>query len=131
MGSAVTSLPFVLRFFEMITSIVAFAVVAEWAGWSKINYIIFTGVCGLVFALVFMVAYAAGAKAIRGKVSAAIDGLLVLFWLIAAAVATSILTVDDWSGSRIRSSVAFCWITFVLWIFSLVISIREMSGYEY
>lgn len=48
---------------------------------------------------------------IRGKVSAVIDGLLVLFWLIAAAVATSILTVDDWSGSRINSSVAFCWIT--------------------
>lgn len=48
---------------------------------------------------------------IRGKVSAVIDGLLVLFWLIAAAVCTSILTVDDWSGSRIRASCAFCWIT--------------------
>ena len=43
--------------------------------------------------------------------SAILDGLLVILWLCAAAVATSILTVDDLGGSRTRASCAFCWIT--------------------
>lgn len=54
---------------------------------------------------------ASPAPQIRGKVSTAIDGVLVGLWLVAAAVATSILTVDDLGGSRTRASCAFCWIT--------------------
>ena len=47
---------------------------------------------------------------VRGKVSAAIDGLWWVFWLAAAAVATSILT-DGFSINQTRASCAFCWIS--------------------
>ena len=48
---------------------------------------------------------------IRGKASALLDGLWWCFWLSAAAVATSLLTVDGWRGSRVESCVAFSWIS--------------------
>ena len=46
---------------------------------------------------------------IRGKVSAVLDGVWWVLWLIAAAVATSIIV--DSGNSRTRASCAFCWIT--------------------
>lgn len=52
-----------------------------------------------------------GIKFVRGKVGAAFDGLWWIFWLIAAAVATSILTVDNYSINQTRASCAFCWIS--------------------
>ena len=59
-----------------------------------------------------------------------IDGLMWVFWLTAAAIATNLLT-DGFTASRIQASCAFCWITWVCWSLSLVISIREAKGYEY
>ena len=130
----------------------------------------------------------------RGKVGVAFDGLWWVFWLCAAAVSTSILTIDGLSYNQTRASCAFCWISWcgrgrsggsgaarrggleaagqcraaacgvlvtcsaaaprpafppscthpcahfcvrpppcrrVLWTLSLVISIREMQGFEY
>jgi hypothetical protein len=46
---------------------------------------------------------------IRGTVSAVLDGVWWVLWLIAAAVATSIIV--DSGNSRTRASCAFCWIT--------------------
>lgn len=54
---------------------------------------------------------------IRGKFSAAVDGLWWVFWLAAAAVATSILTEEGWSINQTRASCAFCWITW--WVLFL------------
>ncbi|KAI3428598.1 hypothetical protein D9Q98_007421 [Chlorella vulgaris] len=127
----VSSLPFIMRVVEVITSIVAFAVVVEYTGSSEYNYIVFTGVSGFVVALAFMACYAARVQAVRGKVSAVVDGVWWVFWLAAAAVATNLLTGRFTDNSRTRASCAFCWITWACWTVSFITAIREARGYEY
>jgi hypothetical protein len=48
---------------------------------------------------------------IRGKISAAVDAISWVFWLAAAAVATSLLTDQFTDNSRTRASCAFSWVT--------------------
>ncbi|KAI3428599.1 hypothetical protein D9Q98_007422 [Chlorella vulgaris] len=59
--SSVCNVSFILRVVEAISSVVAFALVADYSGSSasKYNYIVFAGVSGFVVALAFMACYAA------------------------------------------------------------------------
>ncbi|KAI3428597.1 hypothetical protein D9Q98_007420 [Chlorella vulgaris] len=115
---------FILRFFQMICAIVVFATIVDYDGWSKINYTMFVGITAFVLAFAFMVLYFVGAQMARGIVSLVIDVLYVIFWLAAAGVMSSIVAQDQ-ADSKIKSSCAFSWISWFLWIGSAIISFKD------
>lgn len=118
---------FILRFLELITSIVAFSTVVDYDASSRIKFVMFTGITGFVLALFFMVAYIGGVRAARGTISLVLDLLWTIFWLAAAACASSVLS-DGLETSNMKASVAFSWISFFLWIGSSIVSFQDMRG---
>lgn len=118
---------FFLRFCEMICAIVAFATVVEYDSSSRIKFVMFTGITAFILALFFMVAYVAGLGVARGIFSLIIDILWTIFWLAAAACASAVLA-DGLESSKMKSSVAFSWISWFLWIGSSIISFQDWRG---
>lgn len=118
---------FILRFFELITSIVAFSTVVDYDVLSRIQFVMFTGITGFILALFFMVLYILGVRAARGIISLVIDIIWTIFWLSAAACASAVLS-DGLETSKMKASVAFSWISFFLWIGSTIISIQDTRG---
>ncbi|KAI8107757.1 hypothetical protein M9435_002785 [Picochlorum sp. BPE23] len=113
----------ILRAIELLFSIIAFAVVAEYDGTSKINYMIFTGVTSMVICLVFLVLYFAnlGDSPTIVLIELVINVIWWVFWLAAAAVMSSLVN-ESWSNSRIEASCAFSWLTWFAWTVSTVMS---------
>lgn len=125
---------FWLRVVQLVFGIIAFAVVAEYSGWSRVDFAIFCGVVTMLASLALMACLLLGISAVRGLPSLVYDGLFWIFWLAcAAALSDSLSAMDGWgwygfgsSKSRLQASVAFSWLTWFSFIGSIFFDVMDL-----
>ncbi|KAL4418644.1 hypothetical protein ABPG77_005381 [Micractinium sp. CCAP 211/92] len=127
---------FWLRLVQLVFGIIAFAVIAEYSGWSRADFAIFCGVVTMLASLVLMACLILGISAVRGLPSLVYDGLFWIFWLAcAAALSDSLASMDGWgwygfgsSKSRLQASVAFSWLTWFSFIASIFFDVQDLRS---
>lgn len=119
---------------QLIFSIITFALVADYTGNSKINFVLFTGITAMLMCLAFLVFYLLGAadNPTLVLVELVMNAIWWVFWLAAAACLADIIN-NGWfgyvnDGSKVQASCAFAWLTWVLWTISTGFSIKELMG---
>lgn len=123
---------FWLRVVQLVFGIIAFAPVAEWSGWSRVDFAIFCGVVTMLASLALIACLILGVSAVRGLPSLVYDGLFWIFWLAcAAALSDSLSSLSSlgWYGeskSRLQASVAFSWLTWFSFIGSLFFDVMDL-----
>eukprot|EP00878_Enallax_costatus_P022824 GHUV01024248.1.p1 GENE.GHUV01024248.1~~GHUV01024248.1.p1 ORF type:complete len:177 (+),score=47.95 GHUV01024248.1:32-532(+) len=138
----------VLRLAQIVFALIAFAAAASlnqnWPSLdmsiiSAVRFMVFTGVTAFLLAIFYaIVCCVEGLKrTFSGLVEVLVNGLWVVFWLAAAAsfAAYQPCKVKDFDWRYNRCDVfiaaqAFAWLSWLMWIASLAISIIEMRRGE-
>lgn len=122
---------------QFFFSIITFALVAEYGAYSKIGFVIFTGVTTMLICMAFIALYLLDqhSNPTVALVELAVNVVWWIFWLAAAAcLADVVANLDGVYGiyggfpsfDEVRASCAFAWITWVVWSLSTFISIKEL-----
>lgn len=84
---------------------------------SKIDYVLFTGISSMIITLAFILVYLLGWEdnTLMRTTELVVDLLWWVFWLTAAIVTS---TIND--NSRLQTSCAFSWMTWIIWNASCV-----------
>ncbi|KAG7672081.1 hypothetical protein Ndes2526B_g06953 [Nannochloris sp. 'desiccata'] len=136
MKAKLTSPKAILRIVELIFSIITFALVAEYSGYSKVDFTLFTGITTMILCLVFLGLYVARMddSPTVSLFELIINVLFWVFWLSTAAAVSSIVSdingasfFGNWKGDadKFRASCAFAWLTFFLWTASTALSVMD------
>ncbi|PRW60251.1 non-classical export Nce102 [Chlorella sorokiniana] len=117
----------------MVFAIIAFSVIAEGAGYSRVNFAIWCGVTTMVFALLFMLCYLGDVPQARGTIPLVIDAIWWVFWLSCAGALSADLNnygraLDGSSKSRMQAAVAFSWLTWFLYWADLYFDYEDARG---
>lgn len=142
----------ILRVAQVIFALIAFAT----AGWlldtgatgssdfgllkqSSVSFMVFTGVLAFLISLVYSISFCVPRmqSALWGLVEVVINALWVVFWLAAAAAfaaepackPSSVYTGNQICNAFLASQ-AFAWLSWFLWIASLIFSILDWRSGE-
>lgn len=146
MASCVAVSKLGLRIVEIVFALIAFAAAASlYNGYedykvSFVQFMVFTGVMGFLIAIFYaIVCCVEGLKrTFSGLLEVMVNALWVIFWLAAAAsfAAYQPCKIKDADYAKITkcdvflASQAFAWLSWFLWIGSLMISVIDMRNGE-
>lgn len=105
------------------------------ASGSQLGFMTFTGVTAWLLTTIFMAAFCLPSlgRVFSGKVELIINALYGLFWMAASAAVTAIrpnceafaFVANSCNASR--TAEAFGWLSFLLWLVSIAVSVLEIK----